>query len=95
MNKQKLIDHLQQLQKDNRVSKSAIAEIVQSVFDHMAIAIGRKKKFSYPGFGSFVIRKRKKRIGLHPKTKKPIEIATRKTILFRPSVQTKKRINGL
>ncbi len=82
------------LQRDQKVSKAAVAEIVQSIFDHMTIAIGRKKKFSYPGFGSFIIRKRKKRIGRHPKTGKPIAIPARKTILFRPFQEVKDRMNS-
>lgn len=94
MNKQKLIEKLMKLQKDNGVSKAAIAEIVQSIFDHMAITISRKKRFSYPHFGSFVIRKRKKRIGRHPKTGKAIQIPARKTILFRPSQDVKDKINS-
>lgn len=94
MNKEKLIDYLLERQKGQKVSRAAVVEIVQSIFDHMTITIGRKKKFSYPGFGSFIIRKRKKRIGLHPKTGKPIQIPARKTILFRPFDQTKKKINS-
>jgi nucleoid DNA-binding protein len=94
VNREKLIDYLIERQEGQKVSQAAVAEIVQSIFDHMIIAIGRKKKFSYPGFGSFIIRKRKKRIGLHPKTGKPIQIPARKTILFRPFDQTKKKINS-
>jgi nucleoid DNA-binding protein len=41
VNKQKLIAKLVELQKDKNVTKAAIAEIVQSIFDHMAIAIVR------------------------------------------------------
>jgi len=95
MNKQKLIETLTQLQKKNGVSKAAVTEIVQSIFDHMTIAISRKKRFSFPGFGTFIIRKRKKRIGLHPKSGKPIQIPSRKTILFRPSVEIKSKLKSL
>jgi nucleoid DNA-binding protein len=93
MNKQKLIEKLMGLQKNKGVSRAAIAEIVQSIFDHMAITISKKKRFTFPHFGSFVIRKRKKRIGRHPKTGKPIQIPARKTILFRPSQEIKIKIN--
>lgn len=89
MNKEKLIKALMDSQKDRKISKSAVAEIVRSIFDHMALSIHRKKKFSYPGFGSFIVRKRKRRIGVNPKTGEAIEIPSRKTVLFRPFQEAK------
>ncbi|MCC7459798.1 MAG: HU family DNA-binding protein [Proteobacteria bacterium] len=94
MNKKNLIDHLMEVHKDDKVSRAAVTEIVRSIFDHISIVIGKKKRFSYPGFGAFVVRKRKKRIGLHPKSGKPFQIPARKTILFRPFSEAKKRINS-
>lgn len=94
MNKQKLVAELIKLQKHQKISKSAVAEIVQSIFDHMEHTIQRKKKFSYPGFGSFVVRKRKKRIGRNPKTGEMIIVPARKTVLFRPFQETKNKINS-
>lgn len=94
MNKQKLIAYLTNDPKYKGLSKAAMAEIVQSIFDHMVMAISRKKKFSYPGFGSFVIRKRKKRFGKNPKTGKSIQIPARKTILFRPFEEMKDKVKS-
>lgn len=93
MNKQKLIKALIDSQKDRKISKAAVAEIVQSIFDHMSLTIQRKKRFSYPGFGSFIVRKRKRRIGVNPKTGEAIEIPSRKTVLFRPFQEAKDKIN--
>lgn len=94
VNKEKLIKKLVELQKKNGLSRATIAEVVQSIFDHMVITIQRRKKFSYPNFGSFVLRKRKKRIGRNPKTGSPMMIQSRKTILFRPSRDVKNTLNS-
>lgn len=94
MNKKHLIDRLVRLQKKRGVSKAAVSEIVQSIFDHMTMTICKKKKFSYPGFGKFLIRKRKKRMGRNPKTGESVKIPSRKTILFRPFKEAKSDINS-
>ena len=93
MNKQKLIEELFRLQRKRGISKKAIDEIVQSIFDHMVLTIRKKKKFSYPGFGTFIIRKRKKRIARNPKTGENHAVPGRKTILFRAFQNTKELIN--
>ena len=94
MNKAKLIQQLVHLQKKRNISKAAIAEIVQSIFDHLTHTICQKKKFSYPGFGSFVVRKRKAREARNPKTGEMVSVPKRKTVLFRPSKDVKRYFNS-
>lgn len=94
MNKEELIVQLVQRQKKRAVSKAAISEIVQSIFDHIVLEISRKKQFSYPGFGKFIMRKRKKRQGRNPKTGETLTIPSRKTILFRAFKEVKQKINS-
>ncbi|WP_018962712.1 HU family DNA-binding protein [Coprothermobacter platensis] len=36
------------------------------------------------GFGKFVLRERKARKGVNPKTRQPIDIPAKKTVVFRP-----------
>jgi nucleoid DNA-binding protein len=93
MNKQKLIHQLVQLQKKRGLSKAAVSEIVKSIFDHMVITLDRKKRFSYPGFGSFIVRKRVRRQARNPKTGEIVTVPTRRTVLFRSSKNVKQIIN--
>ena len=41
------------------ITKKAVGELVDNLFDTMAVAIKKEKRFTYPGFGTFVVRTRK------------------------------------
>ena len=71
------------------LSKRALEEVVDEVFDHIAKGVKKDKRFSYPGFGTFSLRKRAPRVGRNPKTKETIQIKASKTIAFRPAPNLK------
>ena len=48
-------------------------------------AIKKDKRFSYPGFGTFTVKKRKARKGRNPKTGEIIDIAPTRTVAFKPA----------
>ena len=73
MTKAELIDLV--CQENEGLSKKAGAAIVDSVFNVMASSIStlskdhgdlKKAKLSYPGFGTFLVRERKARLGRSP-----------------------------
>ncbi|MEK7703386.1 MAG: HU family DNA-binding protein, partial [Myxococcota bacterium] len=45
------------------VTKKQVGQLVESVFEHLHKAIRKDKRFTYPGFGTFAIKKRKARKG--------------------------------
>ena len=61
------------------------AQLVDNVFDTLAVAIKKNKRFSYPGFGTFVIRTRKARTGRNPRTGETLKIKASKTVGFKPA----------
>lgn len=68
------------------ISKRAAAEIIDRVFEAMKKSVrGKEGKFSYPGFGTLVLRRRKARTGRDPRTGKQINIKASKTAAFRPA----------
>jgi DNA-binding protein HU-beta len=67
------------------ISKKKVTSIVESVFEHMHKSIRKDKRFSYPGFGTWAVKKRKARKGRNPKTGAVIMIAPAKTVVFKPS----------
>ena len=74
MTKAELIEKLHgDLEMD--LSKKALGEIVDGLFETMSHAIKDDERFSYPGFGTFVVRTRKARKGRNPKTGAEITIA--------------------
>jgi Bacterial nucleoid DNA-binding protein len=53
-----------------------------------------KKKVKIAKFGTFILRKKKERIGRNPKTKEKKIISERNVILFKPSKEIKQYINS-
>ena len=91
MTKMELIEAVMKNQ-DGDITKKAVTEIVDSVFDTMAKTIKKEKKFTYPGFGTFSLRERKAREGRNPQTKEPIKIPKSRTIGFRPAKSLKETL---
>ncbi len=84
MTKQELIDHVAK-KAGGEMTKRAASELVDCVFDTVALAVRKNKRFSYPGFGTFVIRTRKARTGRNPRTGEQLKIKASKTIGFKPA----------
>ncbi len=92
MTKQELIEKLAERHKRRNVSKAAAFDVVESLFHNLGMGIRRGKRFTYPGFGTFVVRKRKERKGRNPQSGQEITIAASKTVAFRPAADLKARL---
>ena len=76
-------------------SKKEAAEIVESVFNTIKDTLERGEKIKISGFGNFVVRDKKARIGRNPQTGEEITIAARRVLNFKPSQVLKNVLNGL
>lgn len=76
-------------------SKKEAAEIVEMVFDTIKETLERGEKIKISGFGNFIVRDKKARVGRNPQTGKEIEISARRVLTFRPSQVLKNALNGL
>ncbi len=76
-----------------RFSKKEAAEVVEMIFDTMKETLERGEKIKISGFGNFLVRDKKARIGRNPQTGKEIEIAARRVLTFRPSQVLKNALN--
>ena len=74
-------------------SKKEAAEIVEAVFDTMKEVLADGQKIKISGFGNFVVRAKKQRIGRNPQTGAPIPIEARKVLTFKPSQVLKAELN--
>jgi len=75
------------------VSKKQVMGVVESVFEHLHRAIRKDKRFTYPGFGTWAVKKRRARKGRNPKTGEVILIAPTRTIAFKPAPNFKASLN--
>ena len=74
-------------------SKKESAEVVESVFDTMKETLARGDRVKISGFGNFVVREKKQRIGRNPQTGEPIPISARRVLTFKPSQVLKNILN--
>jgi integration host factor subunit alpha len=76
-------------------SRKESAELVDKVFDLMkdVLAEGEGAKIKLSGFGNFVVRDKKQRVGRNPQTGQPIPISARRVLTFKPSQVLKNVLN--
>lgn len=67
------------------LSKRAVGEIIDSIFANISKAIKKDKRFVFPSFGTFNVKKRKARMGRNPQTGEKIKIKASKTVGFKPA----------
>jgi integration host factor subunit alpha len=60
----------------------------------MKETLGRGEKIKISGFGNFVVRRKRERIGRNPQTGEEIKISARKVLTFKPSQVLKNALNG-
>ena len=93
MTKAELIDSVWNSKKvKSDVTKKACCEVIEATFDVMSKNIKKEKRFSYPGFGTWTVRKRKARTGRNPQTGAKITIKASKTVGFKPAATFKSNL---
>jgi integration host factor subunit alpha len=74
-------------------SKKEASDIVELVFDTLKGTLEKGEKVKISGFGNFVVRHKRPRIGRNPQTGEEIEISERRVLTFKPSQVLKAAIN--
>lgn len=75
-------------------SKKEASELVEMVFGELKKTLCDGDKVKISGFGNFVVREKKERIGRNPHTGEKIPISARRVLTFRPSQVLKAMLNG-
>ncbi len=74
-------------------SKKESSDIVEMIFDCMKETLEKGEKIKISGFGNFVVRAKRPRMGRNPQTGQEIEISARRVLTFRPSQVLKQALN--
>ncbi|NUN16088.1 MAG: integration host factor subunit alpha [Myxococcales bacterium] len=74
-------------------SKKESAELVELVFETMKETLESGDKIKISGFGNFVVREKRKRVGRNPQTGDEITISARRVLTFKPSQVLKNALN--
>lgn len=75
-------------------SKKEAAEVVELVFETMKDTLAAGQKIKISGFGNFVVRAKRARVGRNPQSGDVITITERKVLTFKPSQILKDALNG-
>ena len=75
-------------------SRQRSAELVNSVFDIIKNKLCSNHNVKLSGFGNFLLRDKKARIGRDPKTGREIVIQERRVLVFHPSPLLRKKVNN-
>ena len=73
-------------------SRAESLDMVESILEHMCDALTRGENVKISGFGSFVLRDKKERIGRNPKTGVEVPITPRRVMTFRASQLLREKI---
>ena len=74
------------------LTKKAIGEVIDAMFAKLKKGLKKDKRFIFPGFGTFNVRKRAARKGRNPRTNEVIRIPAHKTVVFTPAKSFKKKL---
>jgi integration host factor subunit alpha len=91
MTKAEIIDSV--YEKVGGFSKKEAAEVVEAVFDTMKEILAHGENIKISGFGKFVVRAKKERVGRNPQTGAPIPISARRVLTFKQSPVLKRVLN--
>lgn len=75
-------------------SKKEAADLVELVFDTIKGTLSQGQKIKISGFGNFVVREKRSRVGRNPQTGQSIEISARRVLTFRPSQVLRAEVNA-
>ncbi len=73
---------------------SHIAQVVDSIVDLTKEAVAQGEPVKISGFGQFVVKEKKARLGRNPHTGEAMTIPAHKALTFRSSKVLKDKING-
>lgn len=81
MNKAQLIENMAKISK---MPRSACKQALEAFIAAVGNALKANKDVALTGFGSFVVMKRKSRVGVNPATGKKMQIPAKNVPKFRP-----------
>ncbi|MFQ6778356.1 MAG: HU family DNA-binding protein [Alphaproteobacteria bacterium] len=77
-----------------RMRQTEAAAILDCVSDGIQDAVASNNRIEIRGFGTFQARTRVSRVGFNPTTRQPINLPANTTVLFKPSRELTKKMNG-
>ena len=83
---------VEKVAKEAHLTKKAAKEAVDATFDNVTSSLKKGEKVVISGFGTFIVRGRKARVGRNPKTGQSIQLPSMNTVGFIASKGIKKMV---
>lgn len=80
------------IQGATETTKVAAKQAASDVVSAITTSLKQDGRFAIPGFGTFVVRRTKARMGHNPRTGESIKVAAGKTVRFKPSKSLKQYV---
>jgi DNA-binding protein HU-beta len=77
-----------------RLSRAETERIIDAILAEISEALVRNEKVRLVGFGNFIVRRRKGRVGRNPQTGEKITIGESRSPGFVPGINFKKVVKG-
>lgn len=85
-------DIIDEVAKEAHLTHKAAKEAIESIFSIIKESLDKGDKVVISGFGTFILRERKARVGRNPKTGSSLNLPAMKTIGFIASKNLKKMV---
>ena len=74
-------------------TKKEASDLVEKLFDMMKSTLVNGENIKVSGFGNFIVRTKRSRVGRNPQTGESIEISARRVLTFKPSQVLRDSVN--
>lgn len=85
-------DLIKMIMEELGYSRRDSMQFIDKTFAIVKESLLRGESVRIANLGSFIVRKKKKRLGRNPKTKEEYEIKERATVVFKPSTNLRKAL---
>lgn len=91
MTKADIVEHV--YEHVGELIKKQASEYVEILFDLIKDELSDGRNVKISGFGSFIVKDKKERIGRNPQTGDPMVITARRVVTFKPSQLLNEEVN--
>lgn len=75
------------------LEQKAVAKALEMFLDEIEAVVIQDRSFQLRPLGTFVVKRRRSKIGRNPATNEPVPVPEHFTLCFKPSRRTKARLN--
>lgn len=92
MTKRELIEDV--IEESPHLPRREVEALVNAVFDTLSDALIQGQRVEIRGFGSFVLKQRKSRVGLNPKTGESVDVPAKRVPFFKAGKELRRRVDA-